>query len=73
MRGGHDGNGCRGDIDAEFQAAAINVGEALAEEIGGLVGDVEIDAVGAAFLHFTVDGAGDDVARRQLRRDGACP
>ena len=38
----------------------------LLEESFRLVRDVEIDAVQAALLHFEVDGAGDDVARRQF-------
>ena len=29
------------------------------------MGDVEQDAIGAAFFHFAVNGAGDDVPRRQ--------
>ena len=33
---------------------------------GRFVGDVEEDAVEAEFLHFKIDGAGDDVARRQF-------
>ena len=54
------------DVDAEFQAACVDVGEMLLEEGGRLVRDVEIDAVQAAFFHFEVDGARHDVARRQF-------
>ena len=41
-------------------------GKCSFRKVGRLVRDVEIDAVQAAFFHLEVDGAGDDVARRQF-------
>ena len=38
----------------------------LADELGALVRDVEVDAVQTVLLHFEVDGAGHDVTRGQL-------
>ncbi len=38
----------------------------LDDEIGRAMRDVQIDAVAAEPLHLVVDGAGDDVARRQF-------
>ena len=67
MRGGHDGNRLLRDIDAQFQAAPINIGKVLLQEIGRLVGDIEINAIQPAFFHFKVDRTGDDVARRKFR------
>lgn len=60
--GGHDGDGFLGDVDAVAEAGFVDVGEALDDEGGGFVGDVEEDVVGARSLHDAVDGAGDDVA-----------
>ena len=40
-------------------------GKPFHEEAGGLMRDVQQDVFGAALLHFTVNGAGDDVARGQ--------
>ena len=40
-------------------------GKPFHEEAGGLMRDVQQDVIGAALLHFTVNGAGDDVARGQ--------
>ena len=44
----------------------VDIGKVLLDEIGGLVGNVQIDAVQTAFFHFKVDGAGDNVARSEL-------
>ena len=45
---------------------AINVGEVFLDQRVGLVADVEIHAVRAEAFHFVVDGARDDVARREF-------
>ena len=50
VRGRHDRDRLLGDVDAEFQAALVDVGEMLLQELRGLVGDVEVDAVEAAFF-----------------------
>ena len=41
-------------------------GEVADDELGRLVGDVQVDTVQAAPLHLVVDGPGDDVPGRQL-------
>ena len=35
--------------------------------MGGLVRDIQVNAIEAAFFHFEVDRSGDDVARREFR------
>ncbi len=42
------------------------LGKRLRTTVGRFVGDVQEDAVVAAGLHLVVDGAGHDVARRQI-------
>ena len=54
------------DVDAEFAAAREDGREVLGEEFRRLVRHVEEDAVEAVALHFEVDGAGDDVSRREF-------
>ena len=54
------------DVDAELEAAGVDVGEVALQEVRALVADVELDTVEAALLHFEVDGARHDVARREL-------
>ena len=66
MRGRHHRDGVAGDVDAEFQAARVDVGEMLLEEGRRLVRNVQINAVQAAFLHFEVDRPRHHVARSQL-------
>ena len=68
VRRRHDRDRFAGDVDAQFEAAGMDVREVFADEILALVRDVEINAVEAAFLHLEVDGAGDDVARCQFGR-----
>ena len=56
----------RAHVDAQLQAALVDVGEALDEEVARQVGHVEHDVVVARALELGVDGARDDVARRQV-------
>ncbi len=64
--GGYHRQGLFRHVVAEVQAAGMDVGEVFANEGRRLVADVEIDELGTDALHFVVDGAGDDVAWRQL-------
>ena len=66
MHGRHDGDGLFRDVDAQLQAACVDGGEVLDEEGFAQVRGVQPHMVQAMFLHLEVDGAGDDVARRQL-------
>ena len=66
VRGGRDGDGVRGQVEAAFEAAGVDAGEALADEVRAAVGDVEPDAVGAVAAHRFGDGVGDDAARREF-------
>ena len=61
-----DRDGVAGDVDAQFGAARQDVREVLPQEFRRLVRDVEVHAIQAALLHLEVDGAGDDVARREF-------
>ena len=64
--GRHHGDRIPGDVDAEFEAAAVDRGEVAPDEIGRSVGDVKKNAIRAQSFHFMVDGAGDDVPGRQF-------
>jgi hypothetical protein len=66
VRGRHHGQRLACHIETEFQAAGVDGGEVLPHEVLALVRDVEIDAVDAEPLHLVVDGAGDDVPRREF-------
>jgi len=66
MSGWYDRDRVAGDVDAEFEAAGVDIREMRPNEILAFMADVEIDAVQPAFFHFEVDGAGDDVARCQF-------
>ena len=64
---GTTGMGCVVMSMPKREALGVDVGEALADEARRLlVGDVEEHVLGAGPLHLEVDGAGDDVARREL-------
>ena len=65
MGGGHHRDRLLGDVNAIAEAGLVDVWEAINDEPGRLVGDVEQDIIGPALLHLAVNGAGDDVARRQ--------
>ena len=47
MGGGRDGNPVARDVDAQLQAALVDIGKVLDDEARRLVGDVEIDAIEA--------------------------
>ena len=66
VRRRHDGDGLLRDVDAPAQALLVDVREALPDERGLLVGDVEEHVVRAGLLHLEVDRARDDVARREI-------
>ena len=55
-----------GDVDAEPEQLLVDVGEMRADEIRIAVRDVEMDVIEPEPLDLVVDGAGDDVARREL-------
>ena len=62
----YDGNRLAGDIDAQLEATGMDIREMRPDEFLALVGDVQIDAIQTALLHFEVDGASDDVTRREF-------
>ena len=64
--GGDDRNRLRSDVDPERRAGLVDFRETFLEEFAGLARDVEKDALGAGAFHFGVDGAGHDVARREI-------
>ncbi len=63
----HDRDRFLRDVDAQFETARVDVGEVFVQEGFALVRHVEEDAVEAESLHLVVDGAGNDVARRQFQ------
>ena len=65
MRRRHDGDWLFRNVDAVTKAGLVNIGKTIRDELGGFVGDIEQDMVGAALFHFAVDGARDHVARRE--------
>ena len=60
-----DGDRLFGDIDTVSQAGLVNVREAVHNERGRLVGDIQVDAVGSLSFHFPVDGARYDISGRE--------
>src|SRR5438270_7074438 len=66
MLGRHDRDRLLGDVDAEPEQLVVDVGEMRADEILVAMRDVEMDIVETEALDLMVDGAGDDVARREL-------
>src|SRR5690606_39828611 len=66
VRGRYDGNWIARDVDAELEAARLDGGEVVENELGRFVADIEIDAIDTETFHFMVDGAGDDIARCQF-------
>ena len=59
-------DGLMSDIDAQFTATGLNVGEVGAQEAFALMRHVEEDAIEAVLLHLEVDGTGYHIARRQF-------
>ena len=55
-----------GDIDAQGQTSAVDVGKTLLEEPGIQVADVEENAVIPRRLHFRIYGARNDIAKGQI-------
>src|SRR5690606_8612579 len=66
--GGYHRHLIAGHVDAVFETFVDDGGEVGADELGALVGDIEVDAVAAEALHLVVDGPGDDVPGRQFRQ-----
>ena len=66
MGGRHNGDGGPGDVYAKPKAGFVNGRKTVPDELCGFVGDIQMDALCAGPLHFGVDGACDDVARRQF-------
>ncbi len=67
VRGRNHGNGLARDVDAELQAARVDGREMLLQEGLAQVRGIQPHVVQAMLLHLEVDGAGDDVARRQFQ------
>jgi hypothetical protein len=55
-----------GDVDSETQTGFVDGGEAVPDEVGGFLRDVQINAFGSRAFHLGVDGAGNDVAGSQF-------
>src|SRR5207237_7481771 len=74
MASGGDFHGALGDVNVgEFLELVIHAGEFFLHVLRGLVGNVEIGAAvfgAAAFFHFGVDGAGNDIARGKFHALG---
>ena len=64
--GGGDRDRLLGDVQPVLQAVAIDLREAGAHALRRQVGDVQVDLVRARTCQLCVDGARDDIARRQL-------
>ena len=67
VRRRHHRDGLARDVDAQAEAARVDGGEVFLEEGLSEMAGVEPDMVEAVFFHLEVDGAGDDVARRQFQ------
>src|SRR6266704_2937558 len=74
VAGGADFHRAFGDVHVgQFLELVIHAGELLLHVFSGLVRDIEISAAvfgAAAFLDFRVDGARNDVARREFHALG---
>ena len=55
-----------GDVDAEFQAAGVDIREVFANECLTLVRNIQMDAIQTPFLHLEVNRPGDDIARSEF-------
>ena len=66
MRSRDDRDGLAGDVDGKAEAALIHRRDVGFDECFGLMADVQVDAINAQALHLMVNGAGDDIARRQF-------
>jgi hypothetical protein len=56
-----------GDVDAQADQLVIDIGEMLANELGRLVADVEMDIIKPVALDLGIVGARNNIARRKLR------
>ncbi len=63
MRRGHDGNRLARHVDSALHANGVDAWKTLAQLVGGLVRDVEINARLARFEHGLINGARGDIAR----------
>jgi hypothetical protein len=54
-------------VDAQPQQLVVDVGEMFADEVGGLVADVQMHEIEAVALDLGIDGARHDVARGQFQ------
>ena len=66
MRSWNDRDRLPCDVQTCAEACLVNRGEAGLDEIGGLVGDVQINALGATAFHLRIDGPSHDVARGEF-------
>ena len=79
VHGRQDGDGLLGDVDAGEDGGRFrNAGEALVQDVGGQVGELEVDVVlvgtdAAALADFHGHGAGDDVAAGEVLGRGGVP
>src|SRR5574343_332679 len=61
-----NGDGVAGNIDPQFQAARMDIGEVAADEFLPFVGNVQEYAIQSSLLHLEVDGTRNNVTRGQL-------
>ena len=66
VRGGHDRDRLRAHVDAELQQRLWMLGKRSTRKSAAEVRHVEDDVVVAGALQLGVDGARDDVARREV-------
>ena len=64
--GWNDWNRLSCDVQAGAETCLVNRRKAGFDEIGGLVRDVQINALGTAAFHLRIDGAGYDIARGEF-------
>lgn len=66
MRRRDDRNSFPRNIDTQLETAGVNIRKMGANELFTLVRNIKKYTVNAAFFHFEVDSAGNDVTRRQF-------
>ncbi len=66
MRCWHHRNRFASNVDTQIQAELVNRWKVLFQEVGRLVRNIQKNTVQAAFFHFKINGARDNIARCKL-------
>ena len=66
MRGGDNGYGFTGDVNALPKAVFVNRGKVLNNEVSGLVTNIKIHPVTAKTLHLMIDSPCHYISRGQF-------